>query len=204
MKWAYFSDDHIQAIGELIQNQRSDRIVAIVGGALLDDTLHRTLAERLRDDNDIADKLLKVNGPLGNAGPKIDLLYMLRAFEKQTRNALYGISEVRNFFAHNLNASFDSKEKKMIDAMGKLVLHENRTHYPHHLFRRDSADLLPRIENNCDKFLVNLQLCLLVLMQDRVSHVTHSFEPRSEDQIREAISKQRKEAHETKGRPQKG
>ena len=192
MAWAIFSDDHLRAIGEMIQSG-SERVTAIVGAALLDDTLHRTLAERFRNDKDIANKLLKVNGPLGNSVPKIDILYMLNAFEKPTRNTLYGIAEVRNFFAHNLDASFDSKKEKMVEAMKKLVLHENRTHYPHHLFRHDTKHPLEPIRSNRDRFIVNLQLCLIALMQDRVSHETHSFEPRTEEQIRETIRKQQEQ-----------
>jgi hypothetical protein len=191
MAWATFSDEHLRAIVELIQNQSSERVTAIVGGALLDDTLRRTLAERLRDDKDIANKLLKVNGALGNAGPKIDLLYMLKAFDKPVRNALYGISEARNFFAHNLDASFDSGKEKMLQAMDKLVLHVGRATYPHHLFQRDTRHALSPVKNNRDKFIVNLQLCLIFLMRDRVSHVIHSFEPRTEEQIRETIKKEK-------------
>ena len=206
MTWAIFSDEHLRAIGELIQNQRSERITAIVGGALLDDTLRRTLAERLRDDKDIANKLLKVSGALGNSVPKIDMLYMLKAFEKPERNAMYGIADVRNFFAHNLDASFDSDKKTMVDGLGKMTLHEGRTHYPHHLFKRDNKEDKHRLEpikNDRDKFIVNLKLCLIALMQDRVSHVTHSFEPRSEADIRATLKAQR-EAAEKSEKQKKG
>lgn len=192
MAWAVFSDAHLRAIGEMIQSG-SERITAIVGAALLDDTLRGTLAERFRDDKDIAKKLLKVNGPFGNLGPKIDILYMLKAFEKPTWDTLNGIAEVRNFFAHNLDASFDSKHENMVNALKRLVLNENRTHYPHHLFRRDTKHPLEPIRSNRDRFIVNLQLCLIALMQDRVSHETHSFEPRTEEQIRETIRKQQEQ-----------
>lgn len=199
MTWAIFSDEHIRAIGEIVQSG-SERVTAIVGGAILDDTLRRTLAERLRDDKDIANKLLKVSGALGNTAPKIDVLYMLKAFEKPTRNALYGLAEARNFFAHNLDASFNSRKELMVDALKKLTLHEGRTHYPHHLFQRDRAGDKHKIEvvsNNRDKFIVNLKLCLILLMRDRVSHVTHSSEPRSEEDIR-ALIKSQKEAAKKK------
>ena len=62
MTWAIFSDEHIQAIGEII-GAGSGRVTAIVGGAMLDDTLRRTLSERLRNDKDIANKLLRVKTP---------------------------------------------------------------------------------------------------------------------------------------------
>ena len=128
MTWAIFSAAHQSAIKEIMQSD-SDRIVAIVGGAILDDTLDRNLSERFRDHKDTTRKLLKVNGPLGNTGPKIDLLYQLHAFEKPVRDALSGLSDARNFLAHNLEASLDSTDEKMVNAMEKLILHEERTHY---------------------------------------------------------------------------
>jgi hypothetical protein len=168
--------------------------MAIVGGTLLDDTLRRTLAERLRNDKDTSEKLLKVNGPLGNTGPKIDLLYQLYAFEKPVRNALYGLTEARNFFAHNLDASFDSKAEKMVGAMKLLTLHEGRTHYPHHLYDKDSEHEIEQVGNNRDRFLVNLKLCLIALMRDRVRHVAWSNTPRSEEDLREHRRRKREEA----------
>lgn len=159
MTWAIFSDEHIRAIAEIIQSG-SERVTAIVGGALLDDTLRRTLAERLRNDKDIARKLLKVNAPLGNTVPKIDLLYMLQAFEKPVRNALYGLSNARNFYAHNLDASFNSQKKEMVDAMKLLALHEDRKVYPHHIYEGDADIPIETIKNNRDRFIVNLKLCL--------------------------------------------
>lgn len=173
MTWAIFSDSHLRAIAEIIESG-SDRVAAIVGGALLDDTLHRTLAERLRNDKDISRKLLKVNGPLGNAVPKIDFLYMLCAFDKPVRNALYGLANVRNFYAHNLDASLDSQEKEMTDALKLLTLHKGRAMYPHHIYDGDTNVAIEPIRTNRDKFLINLRLCLIALMRDRVSHKTWS------------------------------
>jgi hypothetical protein len=90
-----------------------------------------------------------------------------------------GLTEARNFFAHNLDASFDSTAAKMVDAMKLLTLHEVLTHYPHHLYDKDSEHEIERVTNNRDRFLVNLQLCLIALMRDRVSHVAWSNTSRS-------------------------
>ena len=176
MTWAIFSDEHVRAIGEIIQT-RSERIVAIVGGALLDDTLRRTLAERLRNDKDISKKLLRINGPLGNPGPKIDLLYMLHAFERPVRNSLYGLTRARNFFAHNLDASFNSQKKEMAEAMKSLVLHEDLKVYPHHNYEGNTNTPVETVTKNRDRFLVNLKLCLIALMRDRLSHDKWSNKP---------------------------
>lgn len=111
---------------------------------------------------------------MGNLGPKIDLAYQLYAIDKPTRNASYGISEIRNLFAHNLSASFDSTDKKLLGLLGKLALHEGRTHYPFHQAERDSEYEIPPTRTNVDKFIVNLQIAVLLLMRDRSRHVTSS------------------------------
>ena len=72
MVWAILGEEYNKAINEIIASD-SDRIIAVVGGAMLDDTLRRTLEERLRDNKDINKKLFRATGPLGNLGPKIDL-----------------------------------------------------------------------------------------------------------------------------------
>ncbi len=184
MTWASFSGTHVRGIAEIFQSG-SHRVTAIVGGALLDDTLRRTLAERLRNDKDIVGKLLKVNAPLGNTVPKIDLLYMLHAFDKPVRNALYGISNARNFFAHNLDVSFNSQKEEMVDAMKLLTLHEGRRVYPHRIYEGDTDLLIEPVRNNLDRFLVNLKLCLIALMRDRVSHHTWSNKPFTKTALRE-------------------
>lgn len=203
MTWAVFSDEHLRAIGEIILSGSSDRVAAIVGGALLDDTLRRTLAERLRKDDDISKKLLRVGGSMGNAGPKIDLLYMLSAFEKPERDALYGLSRVRNFFAHNLDASFNSQKKEMVEPMKLLTLHKGRKVYPHPIYEGDTDVPIEAITNNRDRFLVNLQFCLIALMRDRVSHHTWSNKPLTKTALREQkrARKQQERAQRATKRP---
>ena len=91
MPWAIFEDKpDTKAIIELISS-KSGRVAAVVGGALLDEHVRETLLERLRDSG-VAQRLLKIEGPLGNLGPKIDLLYLLHAFDKQTYKTLKGLS----------------------------------------------------------------------------------------------------------------
>lgn len=183
MTWAIFDQEHPRAIAEIITG--SDRVAAIVGATLLDATLRRTLQERFREENDIGPKLMKPSGALGNAGPKIDVLYLLGAFGKPTRNTLYGLSETRNYFAHNLESSFDATNPKLIEALGKLVLHEGRTVYPHHIYDQDSDIEIGPITTNRDRFLVNLRLSLIALMRDRMSHHTWTNLPRTEAELRE-------------------
>ena len=132
MVWAILSDEQNTAVNELIRGQQSDRIVGILGGALLDNSLRQALELRLRakDGNtDMNEKLFGVNGPLGNLQPKIDLGYQLYMLDKPYRNAMYGLAEIRNLFAHNLSMTFADTGTKMAIASAKLTLHEEKEFY---------------------------------------------------------------------------
>jgi DNA-binding MltR family transcriptional regulator len=174
--WALFpGDKNQQAVVDII-TAGHETVKAVVGGALLDEHLTRTLKERLRDDEGFAEKfILKQDAPLGNMGVKIGVLYMLGAIGKVTRSTMEGIAEVRNFFAHNLGASFDSVDHRFLSAMGKLKLHEQFKSYPHALFPWEKpSGPIPPIEKQRDRFIENLKLCLIMLMRDRMSHITYS------------------------------
>src|SRR5450759_4522750 len=107
MTWAVFpGDKYMRAVVELLTEAAkpsgSERVMAVVGGALLEEATERTLKERLI--NDLAVKnLLDPERPLGNMAPQIDLLYLLGAFDDKTRKALKSLGSVRNFFAHHID-----------------------------------------------------------------------------------------------------
>jgi len=176
MVWALLGKAQGHAIQE-IEDSQSERIVAIVGGAMLDDTLRRTLEHRLRKHKDINKKLFKPSGALGALGPKVDLAFQMYVVDKEVRNAMYGLSEVRNLFAHNLDASFDSKSVKMIEALAKLTLHDGKTVYPSPFTGKDSLYKIETITDSRAKFLVNLKMALIFLMKDRLGHQPHSSLP---------------------------
>jgi hypothetical protein len=183
--WALFpGDKHIQAVSELIAaTQNSERVVAIVGGSLLEDAVETTLRERLLNIKGVVDSLMGHDRALGATGPKIDLLHLLGAFDDKTRNALKGLTRIRNCFAHTLDASFISPNKELRGNLKRLALHEGRTHYPHHLFGPDSDVEIESIITNQDRFIVNLRLALLFLMRDRISHHPYSNCAFTEDQL---------------------
>ena len=123
MVWAIMNPGQKAALAE-ITKFGSDRVAAILGGAMLDDSLRQTLEHRLRPSKDINKKLFKVSGALGNLGPTIDLAYKLYMLDEPMRNAMYGLSEIRNAFAHDMStASFDTKEHKVTEAFDKMRLH---------------------------------------------------------------------------------
>src|SRR5262245_10426039 len=97
--WAIFpSNKHTRAVIELmtatLPHQGSERVVAIVGGSLLEDAVETTLRERLLDNKGLVDSLLDFDKPLGNTGPQINLLHLLGAFDEKTRSALQGITRI--------------------------------------------------------------------------------------------------------------
>src|SRR5262249_7410527 len=101
--WAVLpSDKYTRAVVELLteaaKRSGSERVMAVVGGALLEEAVNRTLSERLVDDPRVIKNLLNPDRPLGNVAPQIDLLYLLGSFDDRTRKALKGLAGVRNFF----------------------------------------------------------------------------------------------------------
>jgi hypothetical protein len=183
--WAVLEDlkdSHRKAIIEILTG--SERALAVVGGALLDESLRRTLEERLIKDPDTTENLLNPDRPLGAFKPKVDMLYLLGGIDEPTRKALKGLAGIRNFFAHDLTASFDSKDKGFLNNMKHLTLQTGRKHYPHHLAGGESEFEIEKIDSNRDCFLVNLKLGLIILMRDRMRHHEHTNIPLTADELK--------------------
>jgi hypothetical protein len=173
MVWATLGAEQNAAINELIHGQQSDRIVAILGGALLDDSLRQALELRLRakDGNtDMNEKLFRAGGPLGNLQPKIDLGYQLYLLDKSYRNSMCGLAEIRNLFAHNLSMTFSDSGEKMKNASAKLTLHDGKEFFPSPVRWHENRHPIGQVNSLKDKFLVNLKFCLLWLFMDSVKH----------------------------------
>ncbi len=174
MAWALLNNAQNSALTELTEGSNSDRIVAIVGGAILDDSLRQALELRFRfapkDYESVKKRTFKVSGALGNLGPKIDIGYLLSMFDEQTHSALYGIAEIRNFFAHNLIASMKSPNQQLTEAINKLTLHQGRSNYLNPFTGKESDIEIEETEEPRDVFIVNLKLCLIELMADHSKH----------------------------------
>ena len=87
--WFQLNQQQKDAVLEL-ERSNSERIVAVVGGALLDQSLEVAVGLRMRADDDATRKVFKPSGPLAGAN-KVDLAYLLYMFEKPTRDAMLGI-----------------------------------------------------------------------------------------------------------------
>lgn len=178
MTWAILLDleeTHRNAIIELLTG--SERALVVVGGALLDESVRRTLEERLINKPDVVKHLLDPDRPLGAFKPKVDLLYLLGGVDEPTRMAMNGIAAIRNFFAHNLSANFKSTDRDFLKGMRRLTLNDGLTRYPHHLAGGDSDVEVEPTPTDQARFVVNLKLCLIALMRDRMRHYDFSNTP---------------------------
>lgn len=199
MVWAILPYiEWVNAIREVTLS-KSERTVAVLGGALLEESVERTLRERFHHDDDMANNILKPDKALGNLGPQIDVLYMLGAFDKTQRAAMKSLVFVRNFFAHDIKATFASIDKEFLRHVSRLKMHEGRKHYPNNLYGPDTDLEIEKVENNRDRFIVNLKLALIFLMRDRIGHEPYSNQPLSAEELhkkfhelREAQDRERK------------
>jgi DNA-binding MltR family transcriptional regulator len=94
--------------------QSSDRAMAIIWAAIVENHLTSLLRMLMRRENEavsIANELFKPTGPLGAFGTKIKLAYMLRIIEPDWYNDYIIISRIRNAFAHDLSKTgFDDQQ----------------------------------------------------------------------------------------------
>jgi hypothetical protein len=178
--WAILNRDQQAALREITKFD-SDRVMAILGGAMLDDSLRRTLEHRFRPDEKVNENLFKVTGALGNLRPKIDLAYQLYMIEKPMRNTMYGINEIRNTFAHNMNGSLNTPDEKLQASLKQLTLHETERVYKPPSHNAKVEDQLLRIvepvTDDKTRFIVNLKICLMWLMGDFSRHIANSNVP---------------------------
>jgi DNA-binding MltR family transcriptional regulator len=96
----------MSTIDEEFQGE-SDRIVAIVGGAYLDELLTSLLRSVFIREED-AEVLLSEIGPLGSNGSRCKLAYCLGLIRKHQRDDLAIVAKIRNKFAHvHTSLTFD-------------------------------------------------------------------------------------------------
>jgi hypothetical protein len=87
-------------------NTANDRTCALVGGAALDQTLVRILAERFipLDDTGLANTFYEPQAPLGSLSIRIQLCYLLGIIPLAVKDDLDRIRRIRNAFAHRVHA----------------------------------------------------------------------------------------------------
>ena len=175
MIWSVQNTEQIQAVGE-IKHSKSDRAVAIVCGAIVEQRLELSLKWRLRPHDSTHKRLFKPSGPLGPFGNKVDLGFLLYMYDKPTWQALNSICQNRNKFAHNLSQSFSYPDKELEIAIRGLTLHEGVKFYPLPFSSKsgDTKEKIRKPTNNKQMFVRNVKLALIVLMRDFDAHAPQS------------------------------
>lgn len=91
--------------------KETDRGVALVGAAFLDDVLAALLRAAMVDDSKITNKLLEYPGPVSTSAARADLAYCMGLLGPDMYADLKVIREVRNRFGHShVPASFEDAE----------------------------------------------------------------------------------------------
>ena len=83
-------------------NDQSDRGVAIVGAAWLEEAITEALHELLEKDERSWQRLFGPSGPLSTFSAKIDLARLLGCMTDTIKSDLHIIREIRNEFAHQV------------------------------------------------------------------------------------------------------
>ncbi len=102
--------------------QGSDRVTAIVGGALVEEILTRVLRTFLRPDEKLLDEAFKFSGPVGSFSAKINIGYLTGLYGELVRKDLHLVRKIRNEFAHQLTATF--RTQKVAEMAKNLFLAE--------------------------------------------------------------------------------
>ncbi len=91
-----------------LEAETSDRAIAIVGAAYLDDRLARTIRAFLIKRDEPTRKLLGTQGPLGAFGARIQMAFCLGLLDEDEYHDLGIIQKIRNEFAHQVaDLTFD-------------------------------------------------------------------------------------------------
>lgn len=99
-------------IGIIGDPTRSDREVAIVALAYIEDYLGRAIRSKMPGlTSDVRDKLFSPSGALSPMGARIDLAKALGLISSKDRSDFITLARIRNRFAHNIHiASFNHPE----------------------------------------------------------------------------------------------
>src|SRR3954451_5341598 len=109
MTWTLRDAKKERAITDRIE-QGDDRSAGILAGAFIQDRLVMAIKARMINDKTVYGLVFKGNGPLANFSSQIDIAYLLGILNEYIREHMHRIREIRNRFAHRLEAhSFDTQ-----------------------------------------------------------------------------------------------
>jgi DNA-binding MltR family transcriptional regulator len=105
--WIGGNEEIHKAIQRL--EQESDRSVAIIAATILEQHITEAIKRRWHDHPTTINRIMQIDGPLGNFGPKIDLVFLIGLVSPEAHQDLVYIKKVRNRFAHYLDVeTFDT------------------------------------------------------------------------------------------------
>jgi DNA-binding MltR family transcriptional regulator len=101
--WIGASNKIAAAVRQIGEN--SDRGVAIIAAAILEERLNDAIKRRWVDSPTAVQRMLQVDGggPLGSFGPKIDLVYLMGLISADGHKDMKIIKKIRNKFAHYID-----------------------------------------------------------------------------------------------------
>jgi DNA-binding MltR family transcriptional regulator len=102
MPWPSMNPAHNLVIAEI--NKQSDRAAAVLAVSFLEDRLAELLQAWLVDEPKIIGKMFNGSGPFASFSAKIDIGLLLGILEKSRHRELHLLRDIRNTFAHGLEA----------------------------------------------------------------------------------------------------
>jgi DNA-binding MltR family transcriptional regulator len=98
-----YQDFHFREVSKMIVqlDNETDRAVALIVTAWLDDALTEMIKRKLVKDKKVVEEMFRDNAALGTFSSRIGLAYLIRRISKVVYNNLQMIRKIRNDFAHD-------------------------------------------------------------------------------------------------------
>jgi len=170
MKFRDNPDEGLKRFAALVEemNGESDRAVAIVGAAWVEEGLSDAITSFMRPHKKSQERLFGANGPLSTFSAKINLARLLGMVTDAIWSDLHVIRDIRNEFAHHIahkrdHTRLDFKAEHIGDKCIALrcVAHQNLSD-PRDAFTRACA-------------VLNSDFDLQTMMEDKVSDTFRVF-----------------------------
>jgi Mannitol repressor len=103
----------------------SNRAVAVVWPAIVENRLTDALRAYMRPDESVSKELFRPEGALGTFGQKVKLGYMLGLYDRDLKEDLVLLTKIRNAFAHRVDITdFETSPiRDFMDQMTVLKVH---------------------------------------------------------------------------------
>jgi mannitol operon repressor len=135
----------VEMLSEL--NSETERGIALVTAAFIDDLLGRLLAAFLIKNEGAEVLLSGFNAPLGTLASKIAACHALGLIDDQERRQCVILRKIRNEFAHKIKASFSDAKVKDLSSQLPVAEHLKGSITALNHFKRASISLIARLMN---------------------------------------------------------